>query len=249
MVFFTSKGKSLFFLFVLVFSAFSLLSIKEVSASIYGAIYEKPLDTDTMKGAIIEINTTPIQKYVAKDGTYLFSLPIGTYNISVAFDSSTESLYTEKIINVEDNGKYRMDFVFKSIPKEETNNTEQQQQTVYGILPIYITYAMYTGGVILGLLIISLSFLIMKKSKSHEQDKQKNTPEKKPIQEPSEKSELSELIKLIKKNDGRMTQKDIRKEISLSEAKISLMISELEEKGTVKKIKKGRGNIIILNKE
>jgi uncharacterized membrane protein len=49
----------------------------------------------------------------------------------------------------------------------------------------------------------------------------------------------------IIKNEKRITQKDIRKQLPDSEAKISLVISELESKGIVKKIKKGRGNIII----
>ena len=43
-----------------------------------------------------------------------------------------------------------------------------------------------------------------------------------------------------------MTQKDLRKHFAMSEAKISLMITELESLKKIKKIKKGRGNIIIL---
>ena len=62
--------------------------------------------------------------------------------------------------------------------------------------------------------------------------------------------DLSEedFLEIIKKEGGRTTQKDIRKEIPLSEAKTSLMIAELEHKGIIEKIKKGRGNIIILKK-
>ena len=60
---------------------------------------------------------------------------------------------------------------------------------------------------------------------------------------------MNTIIRIIKENKGRITQKDIRKQIPLSEAKISLMITELEDKGIVKRIKKGRGNIIILSKK
>ena len=59
----------------------------------------------------------------------------------------------------------------------------------------------------------------------------------------------NELLAIVGKEGGRVTQKEIRKKIPLSEAKISLMISELEEKGVLKRIKKGRGNIIVLNKK
>ncbi len=58
---------------------------------------------------------------------------------------------------------------------------------------------------------------------------------------------LNKVLNLIKK-EKRITQKEIRKNFDLSEAKISLIISELEEKKIIKKIKKGRGNIIIFNK-
>ena len=57
--------------------------------------------------------------------------------------------------------------------------------------------------------------------------------------------ELQKMLDFIKKHK-RTTQKEIRKEFFLSEGKISLMVSELEEKGLIKKIKKGRGNIIFL---
>ena len=57
-----------------------------------------------------------------------------------------------------------------------------------------------------------------------------------------------EVLAFIKKQGGRVTQKDIRKQFPVSEAKISLVITELEDKKLVKRIKRGRGNIIILNK-
>jgi uncharacterized membrane protein len=58
-------------------------------------------------------------------------------------------------------------------------------------------------------------------------------------------SDLQGVLRVLDKNGGRMTQKELRKNFDLSEAKISLMITELESLGLVKRIKKGRGNIII----
>jgi len=60
--------------------------------------------------------------------------------------------------------------------------------------------------------------------------------------------DLREVIRIIEKNGGRITQLDLRKALPYSEAKVSLMITDLENRGIIKKIKKGRGNIIILNK-
>ena len=63
---------------------------------------------------------------------------------------------------------------------------------------------------------------------------------------PKNQSDIEKLLNILKSNNGRMTQKDLRKHFAMSEAKISLMITELESLKKIKKIKKGRGNIIIL---
>ena len=68
----------------------------------------------------------------------------------------------------------------------------------------------------------------------------------------TKKADVSDLaqdiIKFIKSQKGRVSQKDIRKKFPSSEAKISLVITELQHKGVVERIKKGRGNIIVLKK-
>jgi uncharacterized membrane protein len=61
-----------------------------------------------------------------------------------------------------------------------------------------------------------------------------------------DEDELLEQIYQIIKKEKRTTQKDLRKKLPYSEAKISLVLSELENKGKIEKIKKGRSNIIIL---
>ena len=43
----------------------------------------------------------------------------------------------------------------------------------------------------------------------------------------------------------RVTQKEITKEFGHSKAKVSLIIADLEDKGHIRKIKKGRGNILV----
>ena len=61
------------------------------------------------------------------------------------------------------------------------------------------------------------------------------------------KDELEQVLSIIKNESGRITQKDLRKKLNLSEAKVSLMVAELQSLGKIKKIKQGRGNIIVLN--
>ena len=63
-------------------------------------------------------------------------------------------------------------------------------------------------------------------------------------------SEAKKVLDIIKQNEGRITQLNLRKKIDyFGEAKISLILAELEEYGFIKKIKKGRGNILIYQKE
>jgi len=62
-----------------------------------------------------------------------------------------------------------------------------------------------------------------------------------------EKEELSdtEKVKVFIKTHTPTTQKDIRQAFPLiSEAKISLIISDLENQGNIRKFKKGRGNVV-----
>lgn len=57
-----------------------------------------------------------------------------------------------------------------------------------------------------------------------------------------------ELIKKtleILAKERRINQKDLRKELNISEAKMSLIIADLEDQGKIRKIKRGRGNIIV----
>lgn len=50
---------------------------------------------------------------------------------------------------------------------------------------------------------------------------------------------------IISDHGGRIAQAELRKELPYSEAKVTLMLADLEDRGYIRKIKKGRGNIII----
>lgn len=57
--------------------------------------------------------------------------------------------------------------------------------------------------------------------------------------------DLDTIYNMIVDVGGRVTQKDLRKKLPYSEAKVSLMLADLEDRGFIRKIKKGRSNIII----
>ncbi len=54
------------------------------------------------------------------------------------------------------------------------------------------------------------------------------------------------VLKILKENEGRMIQKELRNIFNFSETKMSLVITKLESLGLVKRIKKGRENILKL---
>lgn len=56
--------------------------------------------------------------------------------------------------------------------------------------------------------------------------------------------DLKDLLDVIRASGNRVTQRELRKKSPYSESKVSLMLSDLEERGLVEKFKRGRGNII-----
>ncbi|MBI5884618.1 hypothetical protein HZB89_00805 [archaeon] len=67
---------------------------------------------------------------------------------------------------------------------------------------------------------------------------------------PSLDADERKVIEAVRLQGGRITQLDLRKKIDVfGEAKLSLVVSDLEDKGLVKKIKRGRGNIIVLSSD
>ncbi len=68
---------------------------------------------------------------------------------------------------------------------------------------------------------------------------------------PRRRKEMSEDGKAVIDALGkekRMLQKDLRRVLGWSETKLSLVLAELESEGAIKKIKKGRTNIIVLRR-
>ncbi len=70
----------------------------------------------------------------------------------------------------------------------------------------------------------------------------------KEVKEEKNDEDVKKVLEFIKKRDGRVTQKEIRKELLFSESKTSLILTELEHNGKVDRIKKGRANFVILKK-
>lgn len=201
------------------------------AAEIRGTIYDEGLDK--VKDSIIEVNSQPKQKFVSKDGTYSFTLPKGDYIITARF----EDLTAQDNITIKEDGVFILDlFLFPDFEDDFDADIEVDNFNDNGNLFVYSIYA-------LGLIVII--GLVIYKYKFYDKGKISNNENEIVLEEDEI---LNRIMEIMEKNNGRTTQKDIRKEIKLSEAKISLALTELEHKGKLKKIKKGRGNVIILQR-
>ena len=198
------------------------------AATLYGSIYT--WDLEPISNVQVSIDSTPQQSMISTDGSYSFELNPGTYNLIAAYIVEGEIIAnSEDEIIIEEDGSFRYDIIlFPTIDYDENIgdipiddlDDSQSYTWIYYVLTLIV--------------ILVLIYFLRKK--------------KKPKKTHSEHDEADEVLEIIKKQGGRTTQKEIRKAFPLSEAKISLIISELQHKNKIEKIKKGRGNIIILKK-
>ncbi|MBI2208293.1 hypothetical protein HYU50_02255 [Candidatus Woesearchaeota archaeon] len=234
------------FLLAAVLSLFSNIAI---AANVHGNIYD--LSLNKVSGARVVVNTTPEQFMVSKDGSYSFDAPNGFYAIRAELRQDGTVASESRNISISQEGKYVIDLIlFPSFDEEDDISREPElsfPETENGSFTPFI--------IILFLVILAIVIFVIFKGKKesmkgsgegsgenvHTEEKEKDKKE--------DDSDLDKVIEVIKKEGGRTTQKEIRKQIPVSEAKISLMIAELEHKGIIRKIKKGRGNIIVLEKK
>ena len=229
-------------LFILVF----LLSFPVVfGATIQGMVYDfslEPLDK-----VVLEVNTLPLQTFVLTNGSYTLELPLGNYT----FQAHQGDLYTEQSVFISQEGVYTVDLIlFPTFSEEATLEEEPLDLTPLTSESQLATLFLFFF--VVGLLIFL--FLVLhyhkKDSQLDEGSLEDNSLEKKPLEEqtPLLSDSYGQKALAYLQQEQRTTQKDLRTYLNLSEAKVSLLVTELEHKGIIEKIKKGRSNIIILKR-
>jgi uncharacterized membrane protein len=212
---------------------FVLLAAFANATTIYGSVYD--LSLEKIDNALVEINTTPRQVIVANNGSYSFSVVNGAYSIKAKLMQKNDVIaFVQENITINQDGRYILDLILFPDLEEGVEDIDFE---VNGNV-INNNKGIFIGFFVLLIIVIGL-FLYFRRVKKPKEEKKEDA---------YEDGDLENIIKIIRQEGGRATQKDIRKQIPLSEAKISLMIAELEHKGIVEKIKKGRGNIVILKK-
>ncbi len=221
-----------------------LLSSLVCAAQIQGQVYD--LELNVLNNVKVEIDTVPKQILVVKDGSYAFDLDPGTYTITATF--LPDDLKITEYVTIKDQGTYNLDLILFPNLDPETEILDEISEI--DLTETFIEENVNTLGrlvtaiVLLGLVIavVIIWFKFKKKTEEIKKDVKKQVAK---VSKPAVPDDLKELVAFIKHEGGRTTQKEIRRQFPQSEAKISLMIAELEDKGIIKKIKKGRGNIIV----
>lgn len=197
-----------------------LLSTAAYGAIIEGTVYDFSLEP--VRNAIVEIDTTPHQVMVARDGTYRFNIPSGHYSISA---ESKDQAITENI-TITGEGNYILDLILIPDIGYEEQLLGTVDESEFTEVPVQDDPTNYWPYVIAALALLGIWLLVRRRKKPAQVD------------EP-----LKKILSFIEK-EGRTTQKDIYKNFPWSESKISLMLDELESKGLIRKVKKGRSNLI-----
>ena len=221
-----------------------VLAASASAAVIHGSVYD--LELNTLRQAVVEIDTVPRQVMVSANGTYTFTVGPGDYVITARHTRLDAS--AAENITIQNDGNYVLDLIlFPNLDEEEEllNETlevadiSDQFIQKTGIDRIIIAFAIL---VIVG----AFGWVWYQKREAAKQEGKSAPKETAEAKKPVKKADLEEILAFIRKEGGRATQKDLRKAIPYSEAKISLMIAELEAAGKLQKIKKGRGNILVL---
>lgn len=218
------------------------------AAYVHGTIYAWQDFDEPLKNVIVQINSTPVQSMVATNGVYSFNLSKGTYLIEAKYYRNNLLAYSsEDVILIDRDGDFIKDLLLfppiepvyefpENFSLPVSNKEEQSSNDAVNLILI--------------LMLFPIIFIFIKTRKSvnkiirgfRTERKEKNKRQELP-------EDLRAIYDLILKKGGRINQRDLRKEVKLSESKISMMITDLEDRGLINKIKRGRSNLITAIKE
>lgn len=212
---------------------------------------------------------TTIQK-VLENGNYSIELPPGKYEISAyKYEGSSVRYYFRESITVEgetmeydlvlfppDEFEDALVFVSYDVgdvpeapgaPEEELPAGEDAPEEEYPVEPPVDDASMQVIAGILLLLFFFLGFVLYfrifnKKAEEAISGMEQVKPD--PIFRKELDAEEKRVLEILKKSEGMCTQKELREIMKCTDTKMSLLVSSLEARGLVKRIKRGREKIV-----
>ena len=243
------------------------------SAVVHGVVYNWE-DLKPLPKAIVVVNTTPEQRLVTPNGNYSFNLPPGHYVIKAYYYKNGRLvLYTEDNITIENaSGSYIVDLIL--FPPLNFNFTQPDIEfpapsmtpapgesnliVIFGfalLAGVLVVFYMFKGFKKRKIEAESQTCKLSSKSekavpvKTEMPEETDNMKEKTEKGVPSLPEDLAKALDEIVKAGGRITQKEMRRKLGYSEAKVSLILTDLERRGYIEKVKVGRGNVVFLKDE
>lgn len=224
------------------FVLFLLIIPISYGAVIAGSTYD--FELNIVDNTIVSINTSPNQIFVARNGSYSFNVPQGEYVVT-AKNKNFDLLIEEPIFVFDNNSSFVLDLImlpnFQDFDDSvnEVDSLEFDSAFSDEIQSSSYIYFMISSIMLFGVFIFIIVYFEKRFKKLKESQK-----EQLPVAVLDQ--DAKHVLDFINKNDGRVTQRELRKSFPMSEAKISLIVADLESRNLITKIKKGRGNVIVL---
>jgi len=201
--------------------------------------------------AILTINTTPEQRLILDDGQYNITVPPGTYLLSASLRQSGQRYEDAVLVRAVDDGVYAYDLILFRVETVDPVVDDTEDPTADLIFPdaqVNSTSpwrAYVLGGIVLcGLVALVLIAGRQQWWRVREKGVTTNAQVKSTVS--GLPDDLAQVLAILKSDGGRVNQKDLRQKLPYSEAKVSMMLADLESRGLVKRIKQGRANLIVL---
>lgn len=228
-----------------------LLMPAGLAATLTGTAYTQNLAV--AQYAILTINTTPEQRLILDDGMYNITVPPGTYLLSASLRQSGQRYEDEVLVRAVDDGVYAYDLILFRVEtidpvlddtEDPTTDLEFPQDGADSPISPIRRYVL--GGIVL----VALIALAMLGARG-EWWRHKSKGDA-PVAHPKKKGsadlpdDLTQVLAILKSEGGRANQKELRQKLPYSEAKVSMMLADLENRGLLKRVKQGRANLIVL---
>jgi uncharacterized membrane protein len=220
---------------------------QENMATVHGTIYDlwtfEPLENVVIKAYS---GSTLRQQIFSTDGTYSLFLYSGSYTITAKYyyKGTTLMYEDEENIALQANDNLTLDLImFPTFEENELSDNYSIPLDEGGVEAGNVWLALGVVLVIVAAGALAFYYLKILSRRKPASAEKVEMPSARIVGLPDD---LGEVMDVIMVSGGRINQVDLRQKLPHSEAKVSLMIADLEDRGLVRKIKKGRGNIIVL---
>jgi len=208
------------------------------AAQLSGTVYD--YDLRKVPLAILEVNSSPVQRLVAADGTFEFELEPGEYEVTVSL--ARRNLSSVEVITIGREGRFVYDVILLPDLTEQALYEDIEDVPFFEDLIEDKPASEWVAWLLVFVALGTILYVIRKKPEIR---RVRTIVEKQVVQRVTLAADVQKVMDVLDELGGRASQKDIRARLPYSEAKVSLMVDELVAKGLVKKVRKGRANLIL----